>query len=477
MKTHGYQGMALLPIGMIVVLTAISLPGRAVAAANMVSRNPELETAVVQHLRQQGFSQESRILVLAAGNRVFLLGVVPHVTDREQAALAAAQVAGVRRVDSMLTADSSAERKSDAQLWQDVQQQLDRLRPGGIEDREVRASNGVVALRGHAETWQDMAKAIQAAFSAGAEYVVSELTVGTQERYVPDRTPLPPPASRLRRRQVDGLDRRRPDEEDRGYDYDAEPDYEFGGVDDEYGPDYGDFEDLGQVSPWEYDFKYERGESRWLEPEEYERRRRRELAESRPSGPTYERSSPDRDDYALRYESERYDRDATGRDPFGHRWVQSASDHRAQQILASRLLTSVEDARDIYVLVQNGQAFLYGRVRSELEKQRATELTRGIEGIDRVTNRLVVAVEGWRDREDAEIENAIENELYWSPFVDADQIDVDVSEGIATLSGTVHSFGGLLAGVASAFEGGARTVRNRLIVTPEPGGGERPVYP
>lgn len=454
MRTLKDQWTMLLCIGTAAVLATVSIPGPAMAAADMVSRNRELETAVVQHLRQKGFSQESRILVLAAGNRIFLLGVVPHATDREQAALAAAQVAGVRRVDSMLTADTGAERKNDAQLWQDVQQQLDRLRPGGIEDPEVKVSNGVVALRGHAETWQDMAKAIQAAFNAGAQYVVSELTVGTQERYVPDRTPLPPPPTRLRRSRVDDLDRRRPEEQGRRYDYDAEPDYEFGGVDDEYGPDYGDFEDLGQVSPWEYDFKYEPGESRWLEPREYERRHRRELSES----PAYDRAAADRD-------------------RFGYRWVQSARDRRAQQALASRLSDNIEDARDIYVLVQDGQAFLYGRVRSELQKRQATEMARGIEGIDHVTNRLVVAVEGWRGREDAEIENAIEDELYWSPFVDADQIDVDVSEGIATLSGTVHSFGGLLAGVASAFEGGARTVRNRLIVTPEPGGGERPVYP
>ncbi len=454
METRGYQRTVLLCTGIIAALAAISLPSREVAAANMVSRNQELEAAVVQHLRQQGFSQESRILVLGAGNRIFLLGVVPHATDREQAALAAAQVAGVRRVDSMLAADTGAKRKSDTQLWQDVQQQLDRLRPGGIEDREVEASNGVVALRGHAETWQDMAKAIQAAFNAGAEYVVSELTVGTQERYVPDRTPLPPPPSRPPRSQVDDLDRRRPDDKGRRYDYDAEPDYEFGGVDDEYGPDYGDFEDLGQVSPWEYDFKYERGESRWLEPQEYERRRSRELPESRPS-----------------------DRAGVDRGRTGRRLVQSASDRRAQQILGSRLLNNVEDARDIYVLVQNGQAFLYGRVRSELQKQRATELACDIDGIQHVTNGLVVAVEGWQEREDSRIETAIKDELYWSPFVDGDQIDVDVNDGIATLSGTVDGLGGVITSVASAFEGGARTVRNRLAVTPEPGGGERPFYP
>jgi osmotically-inducible protein OsmY len=334
---------------MAIVLVTTAIPVPAVAADNVVSRNQDLETAVARHLRQQGFGQESRILVLAAGSRVFLLGVVPDANDRERAAQVAAEVRGVRRVDSMLVADRVAEPKDDAQLRRDVQEQLEGLRPGAIADPRVETDNGVAALRGHAETWQDMAKAIQAAFNAGARYVVSELTVGTQPRYDPDRRYLSRPPTRLRRGPIEDFDRGARYDEGRRYDYDAEPDYEFGGADDEYGPDYGDFEDLGQVSPWEYDFNYEPGESRWLEPREYERWRRRELPESRAYGPTYGRGFY-RDDYTSRYQPRQYvpyGREAAERDRLERRWMQSARDRQAQQALASDLLDNIEDAGDV----------------------------------------------------------------------------------------------------------------------------------
>lgn len=161
---------------------------------------------------------------------------------------------------------------------------------------------------------------------------------------------------------------------------------------------------------------------------------------------------------------ERYS-DRQGRfdhDRYEYRWAQSAQDRRLQQRIASQLQETIPGGRDLYVLVQNGQAFLYGRVRHRQERERADEIARETQGIERVRNQLTIAEQGWRRRDDAQIEDAIRDELRWNPFVDVGRIEVDVNQGIATLSGTVDSFGGLIVAVESAFQGGARAIHSQL---------------
>ena len=155
-------------------------------------------------------------------------------------------------------------------------------------------------------------------------------------------------------------------------------------------------------------------------------------------------------------------RGRSDRDPYEYRWAQSAQDRRLQQRIASQLQETIPGGRDLYVLVQNGQAFLYGRVRNRQERERADEIARETQGIERVRNQLTIAEQGWRRRDDTQIEDAIRDELRWNPFVDVGQIEVDVRQGIATLSGTVDSFGGLILAVESAFQGGARAIHNQL---------------
>ena len=64
----------------------------------------------------------------------------------------------------------------------------------------------------------------------------------------------------------------------------------------------------------------------------------------------------------------------------------------------------------------------------------------------------------WAIRED------IEDELVWSPFVDANQVQVAVEDGIATLRGTVDTWSERTAAVNNAYEGGASSVVNDLEV-------------
>lgn len=143
---------------------------------------------------------------------------------------------------------------------------------------------------------------------------------------------------------------------------------------------------------------------------------------------------------------------------------------------------------DITSTVVDGTAYLYGTVDSYFEKSRAEDLASGTRGVFDVENYLAVDYEmpqmydpyiddQYIDREemvryerrspyksDEQIEDAIEGELWWSPFVDENQVNVTVDDGIATLSGTVNSWSERRAATDNAYEGGATLVDNELIV-------------
>jgi len=67
-------------------------------------------------------------------------------------------------------------------------------------------------------------------------------------------------------------------------------------------------------------------------------------------------------------------------------------------------------------------------------------------------------------KSDAEIKEQINDELFWSPFVDADQVHVTVDQRKATLTGTVDSWAESNNAQENAYEGGAVYVDNDLIV-------------
>ena len=65
-------------------------------------------------------------------------------------------------------------------------------------------------------------------------------------------------------------------------------------------------------------------------------------------------------------------------------------------------------------------------------------------------------------KSDPEIAEAIRNELWWSPFVDADGITIVVEDGIATLTGTADSWAERQSATENAYEAGAVWVDNDL---------------
>jgi osmotically-inducible protein OsmY len=147
------------------------------------------------------------------------------------------------------------------------------------------------------------------------------------------------------------------------------------------------------------------------------------------------------------------------------------------------------DRYKITVNVVDGTAYLAGSVDSYFEKAQAEDVVTRIKGIVDVSNALVVTNPswpvvynpyihdwyvydyGWHDydpayvaKSDEEIKEDIDDELWWSPFVDADQVDVSVEDGVATLNGAVDSWYERHAAVENALEGGAIAVDNNLNV-------------
>lgn len=147
------------------------------------------------------------------------------------------------------------------------------------------------------------------------------------------------------------------------------------------------------------------------------------------------------------------------------------------------------EKNEITVQVFNGIVKLYGTVDSSFEKRRAEEAASRVKGVVAVTNNLLVSrgyeipvtdpyLDPWeRDglrpytyhppyplTRDELIKKDIEDELWWSPFVDLSDINVSVDNGVATLTGTVQSWSEYRAARENAYEGGAIFVHNRLRV-------------
>jgi osmotically-inducible protein OsmY len=154
-----------------------------------------------------------------------------------------------------------------------------------------------------------------------------------------------------------------------------------------------------------------------------------------------------------------------------------------------------ESQHEINVTVRNGVARLMGTVDSEYEKTRAAEVASRITGIAAVENNLNVSFPNYTyyqlpyspflytpnntyynprafnrplitsappGTSDAELKDEVEDQLFWSPFVDSDDVSVSVYNGVVTLTGQVDNRAEFDTATENAFEGGARVVINNL---------------
>lgn len=148
---------------------------------------------------------------------------------------------------------------------------------------------------------------------------------------------------------------------------------------------------------------------------------------------------------------------------------------------------SITQLWEIDVDVINGIATLTGLVDSYLEKKEAGWIASGVTGVTEVNNLIRVnypfSYYWWGhypyydlyidgpDEEDADLVNYpndiniksdIEHELIWSNFVDAEQVEVIVSNGHVTLKGTVDSRREYREAERNAREVGVKSVNNEL---------------
>jgi osmotically-inducible protein OsmY len=142
------------------------------------ARDLPLERQVAAALRQAGYGAQGEIMILAAGNQVTLLGTVPSQNLKSGAEDIVKGVARGKSVDNRLhvaAPGAPARQLNDTQLESKITSNLsDDLR----RDVRVSVQNGTATLQGHVNDWNEMADAIDAAFSAGAGRVNSQFVVG-----------------------------------------------------------------------------------------------------------------------------------------------------------------------------------------------------------------------------------------------------------------------------------------------------------
>lgn len=135
----------------------------------------------------------------------------------------------------------------------------------------------------------------------------------------------------------------------------------------------------------------------------------------------------------------------------------------ASDIRAALHRSAYVDRYDISVSVYNGKAYLSGEVDSWFMKNQAEQAAAGVEGLVEIQNNLR-ADDEYPVASDREIKEDIVSQLWWSPYVDSDDITVEVNSGVASLFGTVDDWRELMAAKENAREGGATSVISKLEV-------------
>jgi osmotically-inducible protein OsmY len=135
----------------------------------------------------------------------------------------------------------------------------------------------------------------------------------------------------------------------------------------------------------------------------------------------------------------------------------------AKKVRLALLRNPYTHQHEITVTVNNRLAMLDGTVNSNLDKVKAEEVVSAVKGVAAVTNNLRVK-KTWTPKDDWEIKRDIAGELWWSPFVDEDDVSVSVTDGTVTLVGVVDTLRERRVATENAYEGGAKHVRNELKV-------------
>ncbi len=110
---------------------------------------------------------------------------------------------------------------------------------------------------------------------------------------------------------------------------------------------------------------------------------------------------------------------------------------------------------------ETGAVYLSGQVDSMYERNEAVRIASRYPGVTEIVNNLDVQ-QSQTPLSDAELAQAIRDELYWSALVDADDITVNVENGVVTLTGTVEDLSEFEAAIDNTYQAGARDVIAKL---------------
>lgn len=140
------------------------------------------------------------------------------------------------------------------------------------------------------------------------------------------------------------------------------------------------------------------------------------------------------------------------------------SDEKVKERIKRRVEKSLFlDGEGIRVEVKDGTAVLSGFVEDRRDMGQAIKIAYQ-SGAEKVLNglRLLERAQPWKEMTDPGLKEAVERELFWSPFVNADPIRVEVRNGVVTLSGRSENRKEMANAVKNAYDAGAKLVRNKL---------------
>jgi osmotically-inducible protein OsmY len=145
------------------------------------------------------------------------------------------------------------------------------------------------------------------------------------------------------------------------------------------------------------------------------------------------------------------------------------------------------DTENLDVAVRNSRVTLEGEVDSTFAINEAYRTVARVNGVASINNQLTATTTripahgldyAWHDYVpdaywpfqdipeslDAKIQRDVESQLFWSPFLDSAQIEVQVDDGTVKLTGFVDDYVERRIATKNAWEGGAQGVLNRLEV-------------
>lgn len=136
----------------------------------------------------------------------------------------------------------------------------------------------------------------------------------------------------------------------------------------------------------------------------------------------------------------------------------NALENNVEQTLA---FDSYLEGDEIVADAVNGRVILRGFVDTKYEKKRAEALAERLSGVIEVAN-FIDYEHSQPEKEDWQLRRDVENEFFWSPYVEIDDVKIDVSDGVVTLTGTADTMLERRMAVNNAFDAGAKDVVNLL---------------